>query len=428
MILEKNTEFKESKLGLIPVDWSVLSIGSVFDFLKTNSLSRSQLINEKLDKESIFNIHYGDIHSSFNFELLDLSKQEKLPKIIDNQVLKSNPDFLKDGDLIIADASEDYLGLCDCVELINIGELKIVSGLHTFALRDKSNNFANGFKSYVFKNQKVIKSIARIATGISVLGVTKSNLSKLLIPVPPLKEQQKIAEILSQWDEAIETIQNLIEKLKLRKKGLMQELLSGKKRLPGFTDEWSEEPLGKFIRYTPRPKEKPKNHYLALGLRSHGKGIFHKENFDPNSIAMDTLYEVKENDLVVNITFAWEHAIAVANSKDEGGLVSHRFPTYTFVENQSDPIFFRYYVLQKRFKYLLNVISPGGAGRNRVMSKKDFPKLIVKVPPFNEQVAISKVLSSVDNEIEILLGRLKTQKIQKIGLMQQLLTGQKRVI
>jgi type I restriction enzyme S subunit len=327
MILEKNTEFKESKLGLIPVDWNVLSIGSVFDFLKTNSLSRSQLIDEKLDNESIFNIHYGDIHSSFNFELLDLSKQEKLPKIIDNQVLKSNPDFLKDGDLIIADASEDYLGLCDCVELINIGELKLVSGLHTFALRDKSNNFASGFKSYVFKNQNVIKSISRIATGISVLGVTKSNLSKLLIPVPPLKEQQKIAKILSQWDEAIETTQNLIDQLQLRKKGLMQELLSGKKRLAGFTAEWSEEPLGKFIKYAPRPKEKPKNHYLALGLRSHGKGIFHKNNFDPDSIAMDTLYEVRENDLVVNITFAWEHAIAIANSKDEGGLVSHRFPT-----------------------------------------------------------------------------------------------------
>ena len=258
-------------------------------------------------------------------------------------------------------------------------------------------------------------------------GINSKEYGLLPLSLPPLEEQNKITKILSQWDEAIETNQKLIEQLKLRKKGLMQDLLSGKKRLTGFTKEWREVPLGNFIRYTPRPKDKPKNDFLALGLRSHGKGIFHKENFDPDSIAMDTLYEVRENDLVVNITFAWEHAIAIANSKDEGGLVSHRFPTYTFVENHSDPIFFRYYVLQKRFKYLLNVISPGGAGRNRVMSKKDFPKLIVKVPPFDEQVAIGEFLSSVDAEIKILTKRLKTQKRQKKGLMQQLLTGQKRV-
>jgi type I restriction enzyme S subunit len=280
-----------------------------------------------------------------------------------------------------------------------------------------------------FKLKKYLNFIETIVRGnANQVSITLKELFNYKIPLPPLEEQQEIAKILSQWDEAIETNQNLIERLLHRKKGLMQDLLSGKKRLTGFSKEWREEPLGSFIKYTPRPKDKPKDQFLALGLRSHGKGIFHKNNFDPDSIAMDTLYEVRENDLVVNITFAWEHAIAIANSKDEGGLVSHRFPTYTFVENLSDPIFFRYYVLQKRFKYLLNVISPGGAGRNRVMSKKDFPKLIVKIPPLNEQVAISKVLSSVDNEIEILSERLKTQKTQKKGLMQQLLTGQKRVI
>lgn len=258
-------------------------------------------------------------------------------------------------------------------------------------------------------------------------GINSKEYSLLPLLLPTLKEQKKIAQILSQWDEAIETTQTLIEKLKLRKKGLMQELLSGKKRLDGFCEEWQEKPLGNFIKYTPRAKDKPKNNFLALGLRSHGKGIFHKNNFDPDAIAMDTLYEVRENDLVVNITFAWEHAIAVANSKDEGGLVSHRFPTYSFLENKADPIFFRYYVLQQKFKYLLTIISPGGAGRNRVMSKKDFPKLIVNVPDFDEQVAISKVLNSVDIEIRVLLQRLKTQKAQKKGLMQQLLTGKKRV-
>ncbi|WP_370402797.1 restriction endonuclease subunit S [Tenacibaculum dicentrarchi] len=279
------------------------------------------------------------------------------------------------------------------------------------------------FTESSFYNQWV--SVMSVRSGQP--GINSKEYSLLPIHLPPLKEQQEIAKILSTWDEAIETTQSLIEKLQFRKKGLMQELLSGKKRLAGFSEEWEENNLGDFIISNPRPKNKPKNTFLALGLRSHGKGVFHKKDFDPNSIAMETLYEVQENDLVVSITFAWEHAIAVADKKDDGGLVSHRFPTFIFKEGISDAKFFRYYVLQPRFKYMLGVISPGGAGRNRVMSKKHFPQLVVKVPKYEEQVAIANVLDKVDEEINIASKHLESLKNQKKGLMQQLLTGKKRV-
>jgi type I restriction enzyme S subunit len=406
MILNKE-KYKNSKFGLIPSNWEVKALGDIGKII--SGLTYSPI-----------NIHQDGV-----LVLRSSNVQNRKIKLGDNVFVNVNKDDynqVEENDLLICvrNGSRSLIGKNALIKKEHEG---LAFGAFMSIFRGNDNNYLYQLFDTDFYNKEIHRNL-----GATINSINGGNLKKFKFPFPPKEERDRITQILSQWDEEIETIQNLIEKLKLRKKGLMQELLSGKKRLPGFTDEWSEEPLGKFIRYTPRPKEKPKNHYLALGLRSHGKGIFHKENFDPNSIAMDTLYEVKENDLVVNITFAWEHAIAIANSKDEGGLVSHRFPTYTFLENQSEPIFFRYYVLQKRFKYLLNVISPGGAGRNRVMSKKDFPKLIVKVPPFNEQVAISKVLSSVDNEIEILLGRLKTQKIQKKGLMQQLLTGQKRVI
>ncbi len=86
--------------------------------------------------------------------------------------------------------------------------------------------------------------------------------------------------------------------------------------------------------FTTREIEKPTENYLALGIRSHGKGIFHKPDSDPKAIAMDKLYEVKENDFIVNITFAWEHAVAIISKEDEGGLVSHRFPTYVIDQKQ----------------------------------------------------------------------------------------------
>lgn len=417
--LEHKKGYKQTKLGWIPEEWEVLSVGETFDFLKTYSFSRNQLSNEVITEELTYNIHYGDIHSLFEFDILDITRTRYLPKILDTATIKVASDYLKTSDLIMADTSEDYEGLCNCVELSNVEPFKIVSGLHTFALRDKDSFYVLGFKPYVFKNKNVKKTLYRIATGISVLGVSKSNLSKVLVSLPPLPEQEKIAQILSTWDVAIDKTQQLIAQLQLRKKGLMQQLLKNEK--------WKEKQLNKFIEYTPRPKPKPKNNFLALGLRSHGKGVFHKENFDPNKIAMETLYEVKEDDLVVNITFAWEHAIAVANKRDEGGLVSHRFPTYTFKESISDSAFFKYYILQPRFKYLLGVISPGGAGRNRVMSKKDFLKLKIKVPLFQEQKAIAKVLTTADKEIQQYQQYLVALKTQKKGLMQQLLTGKTRV-
>src|SRR5690606_21041385 len=114
-----------------------------------------------------------------------------------------------------------------------------------------------------------------------------------------------------------------------------------------------------------------------------------------------------------NITFAWEQAIAIANNKDNGGLVSHRFPTFVFKDGISSAMYFRYFIVQPHFKYLLNLISPGGAGRNRVMSKKDFPRLEVKIPSYDEQQAIAAILVTADVEIQKTQNHLRLLKKQK---------------
>ncbi|MDD4530457.1 MAG: restriction endonuclease subunit S [Candidatus Gracilibacteria bacterium] len=257
--------------------------------------------------------------------------------------------------------------------------------------------------------------------------IVLGTLTNMNIALPPLPEQQKIANILKTCDSQIETTKQIIQKLELRNKGLQQKLLTGKKRLDGFNGKWQNIELDKCLNYTPRPVDKPSENFFALGIRSHGKGIFHKNDFDPEDIAIDTLYEVKENDLVVNITFAWEQAIAIANKIDDGGLVSHRFPTYTFKTDKATHEYFRYLIIQKRFKYMLDQISPGGAGRNRVLSKKDFLKLEVKVPKVEEQKAIANVLDKANEELEQYKQKLEKLKLIKKGLMQQLLTGKVRV-
>jgi len=176
-----------------------------------------------------------------------------------------------------------------------------------------------------------------------------------------------------------------------------------------------------------RPIERPNDKYIALGIRSHGKGTFLREVNNPEEIMMDELFQVKENDLIINITFAWEGAIAIVNKTDEHALVSHRFPTFTFNTEQLIPDYFRYLMVQKQFTYNLGLISPGGAGRNRVLNKTDLLKLKIFIPAVDEQKMIASTLLNVDKEIELLRTKLELLKRQKKGLMQKLLTGKIRV-
>lgn len=186
------------------------------------------------------------------------------------------------------------------------------------------------------------------------------------------------------------------------------------------TEEWKTKSLDNVISPITREKEKPSEAYTGLGLRSHGKGTFLKQYEDPTKNSMDKLYEVKYNDLIVNITFAWEGAIAIAAVSDDGALVSHRFPTYIFKKGKASPEFFRYIILGKRFIYNLGVISPGGAGRNRVLNKNDFLKLKVLLPDVTEQQRIADCLSSLDELIAAQARRVDALKTHKKGLMQQL--------
>jgi type I restriction enzyme S subunit len=411
VIEENKAGYKKTKIGWIPTDWELIKLEEVCHKIMVGIASsathayrengiplfRNQNIKEKgLDDSDLL----------FIDEKYEASHKNKR---------------LKGGDILTVRTG--YPGI-SCVVPDKYEGSQCFTSLIT---RPKKDLINSEWLSFYINSPVGKKLIISIEAGGAQKNVNSGSLQKILIPKITIEEQQKIASILSDWDTAIENTKILTEKLQLRKKGLIQQLLTGQTRLAGFTEEWKEKELGYSLQYTPRPKDKPLSPFLALGLRSHGKGVFHKPNFDPTSIAMETLYEVKKNDLVLNITFAWEHAIAIANEKDEGGLVSHRFPTYTFIDNISDALFFRYYVLQPRFKYLLGVISPGGAGRNRVMSKKDFPKLLVKVPSYEEQKAISNVLNSVDKEIKIHQTQLKQLKTQKKGLMQQLLTGKIRV-
>ena len=289
-------------------------------------------------------------------------------------------------------------------------------------------NAKNSNEFLYYQLERNANKIKLLAGEQAVPIINKSQFEAVKLLRAPLPEQRAIAQVLSLMDRAINTNNQLIAQKELRKKWLMQNLLTGKKRLSGFENErWKVKLLEDVLIPTSRPVDKPSSEFLALGIRSHGKGTFLKHDFEPGKIEMETLFTVRENDLIVNITFAWEGAIAIVKKEDDGALVSHRFPTFTFNPANGVVDYFRHFILQPKFKYMMDLISPGGAGRNRVLSKKDFLKLEVKIPSPEEQTAIAQVLQTADKEIHLLKAKTERLKEQKKGMMQVLLTGKKRL-
>jgi type I restriction enzyme S subunit len=408
---QQTIKYKNSPLGLIPEDWEVK---------KLNDLTFSK----------------GD----YGINAAAVEFNENLPAYIRITDIDDDGCFSTDKKMSVdnVNSSDFYLNKNDLVFVrtgATVGKTYLYNekdGILVFAgflIRFKiDTKKINAYFLWSFTKSKPYWDwVKTVSMRSGQPGINSTEYSLLQIPVPSINEQTAIADCLSTWDQAIAAQTQLIAQKELRKKALMQQLLSGKKRLKGFSDKWKVKALNELLVYTPREVEKPQIPFLALGLRSHGKGVFHKYDFDPKSIAMDKLYIVKENDLVINITFAWEQAVAIASKKDEGGLVSHRFPTYTFNEIHATPLYFKFFILGSKFKSMLDLISPGGAGRNRVMSKKDFLKLDVKLPEIEEQTAIANILQCADEELQLLKTKLAQLKEQKKGLMQVLLTGKKRL-
>lgn len=168
--------------------------------------------------------------------------------------------------------------------------------------------------------------------------------------------------------------------------------------------------------------------YREIGIRSHGKGIFHKEITNAETIGNKRVFEVIPNALIFNIVFAWEQAVAKTSEEDKGFIASHRFPQYLPKDNLSDIDYLLYLFMSPKGKYLLNLASPGGAGRNKTLGKKAFDDLELKLPTTTEQQIIAKILSTWDQAISKTERLIDNSTQQKKALMQQLLTGKKRLL
>lgn len=188
--------------------------------------------------------------------------------------------------------------------------------------------------------------------------------------------------------------------------------------------DWEIVQLGKVLqRATTAVRVEPGEVYREIGIRSHGKGVFHKEPVQGAALGNKRVFAVVPRSLVFNIVFAWEGAVAVTSDEERGMVASHRFPMFVPTsDNLVDVEFLRRFFQSRLGIRLLSDASPGGAGRNRTLNQRFTAEIPLPVPPIREQRKIAAILSSVDDAIAKTEAVIEQVQVVKKGLMQQLLT------
>lgn len=198
-------------------------------------------------------------------------------------------------------------------------------------------------------------------------------------------------------------------------------------RFPEFKGKWNMKTFGELTsRISNSVTVDLNGRYQQIGIRSHGKGIFHKEFVSGKSLGNKRVFWIVEHALIVNIVFAWELAIAKTTEKETGMIASHRFPMYLPIPTLSDLNYLLFFFLTKKGASLLEIASPGGAGRNKTLGQKEFEKLKLFIPEITEQRKIAEFLSSIDKKLAILKKKRALLEQYKKGVMQKLFSQELR--
>jgi type I restriction enzyme S subunit len=408
----------------IPDGWKRLPVDQVFTFVKSYAFSRDNLSNGILSIGKIGNIHYGDIHATFTSENIDLSKVE-IPIIKEDSFSPKKEELLKDGDLIMADASEDYDGIGVTVSVHGIGKNKVVGGLHTFVLRDEKGLTSEYYRQYIFLNKEIRNKLQKVANGVSVYGISKTALSKMELPLPSTSEQNRIVSVLETWDKSIEKLEQKIETKKQIKKGLMQDLLTGKKRLSGFKEKWEIIKLGEVSKTSSggTPKSTNENFYggdiswvSIADMTASGKYIYKTMKNLSREGLENSAAKIYPKGTILYAMYAsiGECSIAGVEMSSSQAILG-----ITPDKEKLDSIFLYFYLCSIKEEIKLQ----GQQGTQSNLNAGMVRDFRLTLPSIEEQVNIVNILTIADDEIDELEKKLSLMKDQKRYLLNNLITG-----
>ena len=385
--------------------------------LKLNEIC--EIITSPVDKKSykeetpVLLCNYTDVYYN-EFITKDINFMKATAS--DNEIKRYS---LYKGDVVITKDSEtpDDIGISTYIaeDIENL-----VCGYHLAILRPNTK-YVNGlYLAYYLKLQQVLHIFGRFANGITRYSLINATYKAVPVLLPPLEEQKKIAEELIAYKEK-------------QKKGLMQALLTGKKRLNGFTDEWKTTKLGEcFKNFGGEPLEKYMNiaskyKFISIGNYStQGKYIDNGNRIILNDITQTKLLNKNDLVMVLNDKTADGKIIGATILIDEDNTYIYNQRSERLVCNKNVfPLFFWFLLNSELIRKEIFAMAQGGT--QIYINFSSIKSIKIFLPPLDEQKAIADILSSADKEIELLNKQLELYTEQKKGLMQNLLTGKIRV-
>ncbi len=413
--MKQNTTYKQTELGLIPEDWEVKKLGDLVNIKSGDSPTKFKL-SESNGKYPYLKVE--DLNNCNKYQSLSRNySNDKFSIVKENSII-----FPKRGAAILNNKVR-----------INIIPVQMDSNLMALTVKNEKSNVE-------FLYYKITKEgLFKIADTSTIPQINNKHILPYKIPLPPLPEQKKIANCLSTWDVAIEKQNALINALADRKKALMQQLLTGKKRLPGFSGEWKEVKLGSICEnfqngnaFSAKDYKKTGIPIVTMGNINLG-GYFYfsesKSNFWIEDKSLER-YEIKKGDLIIAMT-------DVTPEKNLIGLTSIIDIDRIFYLNQrvghiilkpklADTDFIFYLSQNSYWRNQCKAFATLGVQAN--LGTNDIKNINIKLPSLSEQTAIAEILATADRELQLQKEKLAQLQTQKKGLMQVLLTGKKRLI
>lgn len=198
-------------------------------------------------------------------------------------------------------------------------------------------------------------------------------------------------------------------------------------RFPEFTEEWEEVIVNDVLKRVSRPVDVEKEtSYKQIGIRSHGKGLFYKDDVTGRELGNKRVFWIEPDCLVLNIVFAWERAVARTTKNEVGMIASHRFPMYKTADDKLDLDYVVQYLTTKRGSNILILASPGGAGRNKTLGQEAFLKSRMLLPNIVEQKKIVELLKAINDVIAVEQKQVSLWEEKKKCVMQRIFSQEIR--
>lgn len=380
--MKKKEGFKETILGWIPEDWEVIEIKDVLT-----------------------------IGSGKDYKHL---KKGSIPVFGSGGIMTFVDKYLYDGESV----GIGRKGTIDKPVLLD-GKFWTVDTLFY------THSFKGTIPKFVF-NVFLTIPWKRYNAASSIPSLSKTTIDNIKIKLPPLSEQKAIANCLSTWDTAITKQDALIKEKKQLKTGLMQQLLSGKKRLSGFNGEWDEKRVDDFA--NEHSQKNVKNEDIEVLSCTKYDGLVPSLQYFGRQVFGDDLskYKIVPRGYFAYATNHIEEGSIGYQDFNKSGLVSPMYTVFKTDETIDDIYLFKVLKSHKLI-HEYNRRMEGSIDRRGGLRWKNFRGIKLSIPSKEEQTAIAQVLNTADQEISLLTNQRNQLQLQKKGLMQQLLTGKKRL-